>query len=140
MRSILARPPLLVLLVQGALYVVATATVLAVGIHLGFRLDEPKTITETKVLELPPACLEIEPELQAERARGEQLAEAQEDVRQAAADLADIVLSSDPDAIIESAKLLDTAKRGEQQLRLDLATAQTTTDAAVGACAPERAQ
>ncbi|MEU4386797.1 hypothetical protein [Promicromonospora sp. NPDC023805] len=140
MRRKFERPPAPVLLGLAALYVVGAAGVGGGGVALGFWLDEPATITETITHDAAPACREIEAELQAERARVEHLAEAQENVDHAAADLAEVTLSADPDAIIRSAEILDTARRDEQQTRLDLATAHATTDAAVADCAPEREQ
>lgn len=125
------------LLAQGALYIAATAAVLAVGIDLGFRLDEPKTEIRTIVHEIPPACEEIGHELQAERARSEQLDAVVDAVSVESEELAAVALTADPDAIVEQAKRLDDAKRTEQQLRLDLAADVATTNAVVGDCAPE---
>lgn len=140
MRLKLERPPAPALLAQIALYVVAAAGLGGGGVGLGFYLDEPATRTEIRTLAAAPACREIEPELQAERAAVEYLAEQQENVDHAAADLAEVTLSADPDAIVRSAEILDAAMRTEQQMRLDLATAHATTDAVVDNCAPEREQ
>lgn len=140
MRIRFERPPAPVLLARAALYVVAAATLGGAGVALGFWLDEPATRTEIRTLAAAPACREIEAELQAERAAVEYLAEQQENVNHAAADLAQITLSADPDAIVRSAEILDAAMRTEQQMRLDLATAHATTDAVVADCAPEREQ
>lgn len=134
------RMPAPALLAQLAAYVVAAVGIGGGGVALGFWLDEPVTITEIRTLAAAPACREIEAELQAERARLEFLAEQQESVDHAAADLAEVTLSADPDAIIRSAEILDAAMRTEQQMRLDLATAHNTTDAVVANCAPEREQ
>lgn len=131
------RKPSPVLLIQAALYVVATAAAVAVGIDVGFRLDEPKTEIRTMVLDVPPACEEIGAELQAERARSDQLDAAVDDVRVESEELAAVALTADPDAIVEQADRLDDAKRAEQQLRLDLAADVATTNAVVGDCAPE---
>lgn len=134
------RPPAPVLLAEIALYVVGAAALGGGGVGIGFWLDEPATRTEIKVLAVAPACREIEAELQAERARVEYLAEQQENVDHAAADLAEVTLSADPDAIVRSGEILDAAMRTEQQMRLKLATAHATTDAVVANCAPERDQ
>lgn len=136
----LERPPAPVLLAQIALYVVAAAGIGGGGVALGFWLDEPVTRTEIKVLAAAPACREIKAELQAERAAVEYLAEAGENVQHAAADLAEVTLSADRDAILRSGNILDTAMRTEQRMRLELATAHVTTDAVVADCAPERAR
>lgn len=120
-----------------AVVFVAVGAVVGHGVTV-MTAPEPVTITETVMLDAPPACREIAPEVQAERARVEHLAEARENVQHAAADLAEVTLSADPDAIIRSAEILDTARRDEQQTRLDLATAHVTTDAVVADCAPER--
>lgn len=140
MRPKLERPPAPALLAQIAACVVGVAALGGGGVGLGFYLDEPATRTEIKVLAVAPACREIEAELQAERAAVEYLAEQQENVNHAAADLAEVTLSADPDAILRSGDILDTAMRTEQQMRLKLATAHATTDAVVANCAPEREQ
>lgn len=140
MRPKLERPPAPALLAQIAACVVGVAALGGGGVGLGFYLDEPATRTEIRVLPAAPACREIEAELQAERAAVEYLAEAGENVQHAAADLAEVTLSADRDAILRSGEILDTAMRAEQQRRLDLATAHATTDAVVANCAPEREQ
>lgn len=132
------RKPDPALLAQAALHVVGAAALVALGVDVGFRLDEPKPVIRTVVLAAAPACREIAAELQAERAAVEYLAEAEENVDHAAAEIDDVVLTADADAIVKQAKLLDTALRAEQKRRLALATAQVTTDAVVADCAPER--
>jgi len=139
-RPRIERKPSLALLTQAGLHVVGAGAVLAIGVQLGFYYDEPKIVTETKVLELPPACLEIEAAMQAERARAEQLATARDEVLYASAELGDVALTADADAIVEQAEALDDAKREVQQGGLDLADTQAATDAVVGDCAPERDQ
>ncbi|WP_419704957.1 hypothetical protein [Promicromonospora sp. NFX87] len=138
MRLRFERPPAPALLGQIALCVVGIAALGGGGVGLGFYLDKPTTETEIRTLAAAPACREIEAELQAERAAVEYLAEAGENVQHAAADLAEVTLSADRDAILRSGKVLDTAMRAEQQRRLDLATAHAVTDAVVANCAPER--
>lgn len=101
---------------------------------------EPIVETRTEVHDVLPACGEIEAAVQAERALAEQLAASDVEVQEASAELAEVALSADKDAIVEQGEVLDAALRAEQQLTLDLATAQATTDATVGDCAPEREQ
>ncbi|GAA4707264.1 hypothetical protein APR04_003776 [Promicromonospora umidemergens] len=134
------RKPDPVLLAQSALCIAAAAAFTGAGIGLGFRLDEPRTETETVMLDAPPACQEIAPELQAERARTETLAAAVDAVQIESAALAEVALTADPDAIVEQADRLDDAKRNEQELRLALATDEAATNAVVDNCAPEREQ
>jgi len=118
-----------------------TLVLLAVGYGLSLVLTpEPEPRVETKVLDFPPACREVGPAVQTERATAASLAEAHErSVAQSEAYGA-AVLSTDPDEIDKKAKALDQALRAEQELVLGLATDQATTDATVGDCTPERAQ
>ncbi|MFI6428496.1 hypothetical protein [Promicromonospora sp. NPDC050880] len=103
-------------------------------------ITAPEPETRTVMLDAPPACAKIGPAVQAERARAARVDEAAAAVLAASEELADVVLSADPDAVIEQAEAVDAALRDEQQAKLDLATAQTTTDAVVGDCTPERDQ
>jgi hypothetical protein len=111
------------------------------GYALGrMAAPEPKTETITEVHDVPPACREIGPELQAERARVEKIGEAVDTVRAESEELAAVALTADADAIVEQATRLDDAKRTEQELRLALATDEAATNAVVADCAPERDQ
>jgi hypothetical protein len=101
---------------------------------------EPKPVIRTRVLDVPPACQEIAPALQTERARAATLADSMDSADALAAGLDDVALTKDADQIVEHADALDDANRKEQELRLQLATDMATTDAVVADCAPERAK
>ena len=101
---------------------------------------EPKPVIRTVVHEIPPACLEIEDALQAERARLATLEDIAANADALSAGLPSVVLTNDSEQITEHADDVDDANRKEQDARLQLATDMAALDAIVGDCAPERAE
>lgn len=117
----------------------AGAVLLVAAAGFGIRVvTEPGPVVETVMLDAPPACREIGPALQAERATAAKLEAAADAVTPASNAYGDAVLAVDTDAIDEAANALDAAKRKAQDLALQLATDQVATDAAVVKCTPER--
>lgn len=109
----------------------------AIG-HSVTVLTTPEPMTpEPVVLDAPPSCREIAPELQAERATAKNLAAAVAAVPVASSELGAVALTADEEAILAQAEVLDNAKRDMQQLVLDLAADQAATDTTISACTPE---
>lgn len=117
----------------------ACLLIASAGFVLG-RITEPTPDpeTETVMLDAPPACEEIAPALQTERARLATLADATDNAGALAAGLDDVALTKDGEQIIAAAEELDEANRRVQAARLALATDQAATDAVVADCTPER--
>jgi hypothetical protein len=116
--------------------------VIAGGGYVLGRMDapEPKTETITEVHDVPPACREIGPALQAERGTAKELDAAVEAVPQEVTELTAVGLTADEEKILGQVKVLDEAKRDVQRLTLQLATDEAATNAVVADCAPERDQ
>ena len=119
-----------------AVVFVAGGAVVGAGIQ-AIVTPDPKPVIRTVVLDVPPACLEIGPELQAERGTAKELAAAVEAVPQEVTELTAVGLTADEEKILDQVKILDEAKRDVQRLTLALATDEAATNAVVDDCAPE---
>lgn len=116
---------------------------IAGGFTVGFGVHaivtpEPETVTETVIHDAPPACAEIRPAVQAERASATRVADTHEAVLAESIALSDVALTGDEAAILAQAEALDDAKRAEQDARLALGSAQADLDGHVDDCTPER--
>jgi len=120
--------------------VVVAGLLLVVAGVVGGRMTAPtpEPRVETITHEIPPACLEIEAALQAERARLAKLEDIAANADALSAGLPAVVLTNDSEQIVEHAKAVDDANRAEQAARLQLADEMTALDAVVRKCAPER--
>lgn len=128
----LMRKPDPVLLVQLGVAVIAAAV--AVGIDVGFRLDQPATITRTEWVDVPPACLDA-----LDAARDEQAHTATEHQHETlladlAADRYAAQLTRDDDTIADAAEALDAENRLVQQAALDAGAAAAAFNTAAAAC------
>jgi hypothetical protein len=130
----------------GRLYrAVFAAVFITLGGVVGYGVSavttpEPAPVVEpaaTVAPDVAPACQEIGPAVQAERATATKLTEARELVLEASTELSAVALTVDEAAILTQAEVLDTAKRDAQQLGLDHATARAATDTAVTDCTKE---
>jgi len=117
----------------------AGVLLVSAGVALGqATVPTPDPIVKAVTLEIPPACLEIEDALQAERARLATLEDTADNATALAAGLDDVALTKDSKQILKHADAVDDANRKEQAARLQLADEMTALDAVVRKCAPER--
>jgi hypothetical protein len=125
--------------------VAAAAVLVTIGGLLGYGVTVLTTpdpgpavaAAEPGAHDVAPACQEIAPAVQNERATDGKLAAAHEHSVAQSEVYGDAVLSTAPDAIKKEAKALDEALRAEQQLELDVAIARAATDTAVTDCTTE---
>lgn len=111
---------------------------LTVGTVAGvLAAPDPKPIIRTIVLDVPPACADAIDAARDERAHTATEQQHADLADERAADLADVALTLDPEAIEDAATALDAEKRLVQQAQLDRGAAASAFDAAAGDCLPE---
>lgn len=112
----------------------AIAAGIGIGVVIGRASVEPVTITREVTVAVPAPCREALDAAEDVTRLGETARQNAAGTLAAGNDLAETVLTADPDAIEQAARDLDAAKRIEQQASLDLAAAQVRLGDAADQC------
>lgn len=128
------------LLIQLGISAVAAAAAVAVGIDIGFRLDDPPPIIRTEWVNVPPACLDAIQAAKDERARTATERQQETLAAEPASERFDAELTRNDDTIADAAKALDTANRLAQAASMDAAEAAAAFNSAADDCTAEADQ